>query len=73
MSTNDYIASEVRAAMARKKVTVTELAEAAGVTRRQMYRLLNSEAVFNVEQLERISRKLDVTYATFWPERGDVA
>jgi len=73
MTTTEYVAGEVRAAMARKRVTVTDLAEATGVSRRHMTRLLNGQATLDVEQLARISQALDVSYESLWPKGDDAA
>lgn len=74
MSTTDtsrYIVGEVRAAAARERVSIGDLADQIGVSRATMHRRMSGETSFTVDELAAISLALNVAYATFWP--GDAA
>jgi hypothetical protein len=59
-------ADEVRAEMARKRVTAAELAIALGVTAQTMGRRLSGQTPFNAIEMVIVARRLNVSLATLW-------
>lgn len=67
--TADRVASEVRAEMARRRKTATELAAVLGTTAHTAGRRLNGEVPFDVVELVAIGLWLDVDPGRFLPQR----
>lgn len=67
-TTTERVAAEVRAQMARKRVTQTDLAAALGVSQMTISRRLNGRAPFDVEELAAVALALDVPLATLVTE-----
>lgn len=59
------IAGEVRAELARKKMTFTDLAEVLGVTKQAVSARVNGHQSFRVEELVAIAAALGVEPAQF--------
>lgn len=57
---NDRVAAEVRANMARVRMTQTELAEVLGLTQSVVSKRLRGKIAFTVEDLEKIAGALGV-------------
>lgn len=61
------VADEVRAIMARRRLSQQAVAEAAGMTQSYLGRRLVGVIAFDVTDLERLSRVLDVPVASLLP------
>ena len=59
-------ADEVRAEMARKRVTASEMAVALGITAQTMGRRLSGHTPFNSVEMVIVGRRLGVSLATLW-------
>lgn len=57
----ELIAGEVRAAMGRRRVSGVKLAQQLGVSRAFVWRRMQDETAFNLDDLEALSLVLDVT------------
>lgn len=68
-TTTERTAAVVRAEVARRKVRTQDLADILGVSRTTMWRRLNGEYPFNVDELARIAGHLGVPVSTLMPER----
>lgn len=71
MSTTDlngYIAGEVRAAMARNRVTTADLADKIGVSPATLHRRMSGATPFTVDELGAISQALGLAFASLWPD-----
>lgn len=62
------VADEVRAAMARRRLSQTKLAKAMGMSQPAMNRRIRGEIPFDVVELTAIAKILDVPVTTFLPE-----
>lgn len=62
-----YIASEVRAEMARARVTQRQMAEWLDLSQTQVSERLNGEIEFRPSELEKIASRLDVPVTKFFP------
>lgn len=60
-SLTDRVAEEVRALMARKRISQVRLAMATGLTQAAISRRITGQVAFDLQDLERISPVLDVT------------
>ena len=61
MSSSEYreqVAGEVRAAVARNKMTATALGEATGISRSSLHRKMQGTRSFTVEELIRVADAL---------------
>lgn len=58
------VADEVRAAMARKRVSQTKLADILGISQAAVSRRLTGEVAFDVNELSVLAGALDVSLAT---------
>lgn len=61
------VSEEVRVAMARRRINGVELARRLGVSQAWVSRRLSAETPFDVDDLERIARALDVEPAALIP------
>lgn len=61
----EAVAGEVRACMARQRVTATTLSQAADIPPATLSRKLNAITGFTVEELLRVARALEVAPSTF--------
>ncbi len=68
-ATRERVAGEVRAAMARHRVTQAALAKRIGISRTVLSERLNAQRPFDVDQLMAISAVLGVNLLTFFPEQ----
>lgn len=68
-----WIASEIRAEMARQRVTHEALAEALGILQSQMSRRLNGLIEIDADELAGIADRLNVPVTTFIPEHARLA
>jgi len=71
MTQTDYrqaIAAEVRAAMARQRVTQADLAARIGIGRPTLSERLSGQRAFDTDQLLAISAALGVDFLSFFPE-----
>ena len=59
------LAAEVRAEMARQRVTPSQLAEATGISRATLGRRLSGQLAFTVDELALISTHLQVAPSRF--------
>lgn len=64
----EAIAGEVRAAMARRRVTQAQLARRIGVSRTSLSERLNGAKAFNTDQLMQISQALGVPFLDLLPQ-----
>jgi transcriptional regulator with XRE-family HTH domain len=62
------IAAEVRAAMARKRITQADLAGQMGIGRPTLSERLSGQRAFDTDQLIQISTILGVDFLSFFPE-----
>lgn len=58
--TSERIASNVRAEMARRRITQTEIAKKAGIPQSGLSRRLVGSTPFTVNEIERIAEVLDI-------------
>lgn len=72
-ATREHIAAEVRAGMARKKITQRKLAEEIGLGLPTLSRRLNGHQPFTIDELLRISQVLGIAFANFFPSEEDAA
>lgn len=61
------VAEEVRAALGRKMLTASALAEAVNMTTSTMSQRLRGQSPFTVDELARIADALDVPIRSFFP------
>ena len=66
--TSERVAAEVRAGLARKKMTQRELADRLDMGLPTLSRRLNGHTPFNVDELAAISQILGIGYAIFFGE-----
>lgn len=65
-SLRERVAEEVRALMARRKVSGTQLAKAMNVSHTYMWRRLSGATAFDLDDLERIGALLGVPASAFF-------
>lgn len=69
------VAGEVRAEMARQRLTAVQVADAAGMTKGYLHRRLTEQSPFTLADLERLAAVLHVDAAHFLapvPAAGDL-
>jgi len=69
-SLNDSVAAEIRAEMARQRVTGAELARRLGVSGPWVNYRLNGKQPFDTDDLERVAEALDRPVTHFLPGRA---
>jgi transcriptional regulator with XRE-family HTH domain len=62
---HELVAAEVRAEMARQRMSQTRLAEALGVTQASVSRRLVGEVPFDIQELYKVAEFLGVPVAQF--------
>lgn len=70
------VAAEVRASMARRNIKPARVAVLLGLSRPQwLYRRLNGEVAFDVDDLQRLAGLLNVPVTSFFPPpaEGNIA
>jgi transcriptional regulator with XRE-family HTH domain len=65
----ELIAEEIRALLARRKITASELARRLHVSQPYISRRLTGDTAFDVDDLDRIAAELDVDIADLFPPR----
>lgn len=66
----EAVAADVRAELARASITAPVAAKHLGMSRSTLYRCLRGTRPFTIEQLGQLADLLDVSVATFLPEKG---
>jgi transcriptional regulator with XRE-family HTH domain len=66
-SLTDRVAAEVRAEMARRRMTQRQLAEIMGISQPQVMQRLTGKLGFRLSELEHLAKALDVPVARFLP------
>lgn len=66
-SLTDRVAAEVRAEMARRRMTQRQLAEIMGISQPQVMQRLTGKLGFRLAELEHLAKALDVPVARFLP------
>jgi hypothetical protein len=61
-----YFADEVRAEMARKRITAAELALSLGISAHTMGRRLSGQTPFNSNEMVIVARRMGVSMAVLW-------
>jgi transcriptional regulator with XRE-family HTH domain len=69
-SLNEGIAEEIRALLARRRLSASDLARMTGLTQRAISRRLTGEKVIDADDLERIAAVLGVDYRDLLPVRA---
>lgn len=67
----EKVAEEVRALLARHRLSASELARRLGMTQRYISRRLTGETAFDVDDLERIAGILNVEVSDLLPRRNE--
>lgn len=67
---NARVAEELRATLARRRLSASELARMTGMTQRAVSRRLTGEKTIDVDDLEVIARALDMEVADLLPTRA---
>ena len=70
---NQVVVGEIRAAMARRGVRPLAVAEAVGINRSGMYRRLNCETPFTIDEILAIASYLKVPAGSFFAREMAVA
>lgn len=68
---SDIVAANVRAEMARRKISQRALAEKAGISQPQIYRRLRGELAFDVDELGAIANALGIDVRALLPEPAE--
>lgn len=63
----EFIAREVRAEMARQRVTQSQMAQWLGISQPQVAARLNDEIEFRPSELDKIAEAMDVPVTRFLP------
>lgn len=63
------VASEVRATMARQRISGSELARRMGVSQPYLHRRISGELPFDIDDLDRVAGFLNVTIADLLPRK----
>src|SRR5262245_60778718 len=66
---NDLIAEEIRALLARRRLSASDLARMTGFTQRAISRRLTGEKVIDADDLDRIAAVLEVDVTDLLPAR----
>lgn len=69
---NEGIAEEIRALLARRRLSASDLARMTGLTQRAISRRLTGEKVIDADDLERIAAVLGVDIIDLLPREGRV-
>lgn len=69
----EYIAREVRAEMARQRVTQRQMAEWLDISQPQVASRLNGEIEFRPSELQKIANAMDVPVTNFLPTEARAA
>jgi transcriptional regulator with XRE-family HTH domain len=64
---NERVAEEIRALLARRRLTATDLARLTGMTQRSIARRVSGEKVIDIDDLARIAAALDCQIADLLP------
>ena len=72
-TTTERTAAVVRAELARRKIRGSEVALLLGLSRTTIWRRLNGEYPFNVDELAAVAAHLGVPVSTFLPDRDAAA
>lgn len=67
----EHVAEEVRALLGRQKISGSELARRLGFTQRYMSRRLTGETPFDIDDLEKVAKMLNVEVADLLPRRNE--
>jgi len=75
LATRDYIATQVRMELARKRISVSEAARRLGWGQTVLQRRVVGQRPFEAAELAQLSRLLEVPIERFYPENltGDLA
>lgn len=65
---SQHVAAEVRAAMARRRVSQSGLAAELGIAQSGLSRRLNGQVPFDIDELEKLSTFLEVPVGTLIPQ-----
>ncbi|MFD5599217.1 helix-turn-helix domain-containing protein [Leucobacter sp. NPDC058333] len=65
--TNEIVVGEIRAAMARKGLKPLAVAAAVGMNRSSIYRRLNGDTPFDLDEILAIADVLEVPASSFFP------
>jgi DNA-binding Xre family transcriptional regulator len=68
-SLNEGIAEEIRALLARRRLSASDLARMTGLTQRAISRRLTGEKVIDADDLQRFAEALEVDYRDLLPQR----
>lgn len=63
----EAVAAEVRAEIARQNLTITDVADRAGLARSTLHRKLRGGGAFNVDEIRWIADALDVSLTQLMP------
>lgn len=66
MDFKKFEVNNVRAEMARKNITISEMAKKIGISANSLSKKLNKKTDFKINELERISTLLDVPLNIFF-------
>ena len=61
------VAAEVRAVLARKRISQRQLAKALGLTQPVIWRRLRGDVQFSVDELQAVAEFVEVPVSTFFP------
>lgn len=70
LAVRQYVAGEVRAELARQRISVSEAARRLGWGQSVLQRRIVAERPFEAEELVKMARLLDVPVERFFPEVG---
>lgn len=65
----EYVAEELRALLARRQMSATELARRIGATQPYIWRRMSAEIAFDIDDLQRIAAVLGVEVSDLLPAR----
>lgn len=68
---NEFVAEEIRALLARRRMSASDLARKTGMTQRAISRRLTGEKVIDVDDLQSIAEALDVELAALLPRANE--
>jgi transcriptional regulator with XRE-family HTH domain len=66
---HEYVAEEIRALLARKRMSATSLARSMQVSQTYVWRRLTGETAFDLSDLEKIAGLLEVEVVDLFPRR----
>lgn len=73
LNISQHVAGEIRAAMARKRVTQRELADGTGISRVSLSERLSGRRPFNTDQIFLVATYLCIDVWTLFPTRAQEA